>query len=271
MAAEQKNRLRVYDSQSRDYQEAFELFLKHTDQKVVFKKKLNQLINLLPCRRVFIDAGAGTGQITSWFTERFQRTVAIEPNAFLHQPLRKNSPEVELIDKPILVAKPERSADLVLCSHVFYHINQDEWMANLKQLGSWLSSKGMLIMLLQNRETDCMRMLEHFLGSRFDLPGLVRSFQQEMRGNYRVEIETVPAYITTEDLEAAYTIAEFILNDQPMPLPPLRGAVEAYLQKNFRQPKGGYRFSCHQDFIQIRRMQQPAAEAETTTAPTFLA
>ena len=77
----------VYNSQSREYHDAFQIFLDHTDQKLKAQTVLSDLVDRLPSRHIFIDAGAGNGKVTSWFTERFVRTIAIEPNASLRHDL----------------------------------------------------------------------------------------------------------------------------------------------------------------------------------------
>src|SRR6266705_2489194 len=156
----------VYNSQSREYHRAFQVFLDHTDQKLKAQKWLTDLIGRLPSRRVFIDAGAGNGKVTTWFTERFGRTIAIEPNASLRSELKRACPTAEVIAEKILDAKIGAAADLILCSHVFYYIDVAEWLPNLNRLASWLSSGGVLVLVVQNHDTDCMRMLEHFFGRR---------------------------------------------------------------------------------------------------------
>lgn len=243
----------VYDSQSREYHRAFQVFLDHTDQKVKAQKWLNDLVGALPSRRVFVDAGAGNGKVTAWFTGRFERTIAIEPNASLRTELRRACPAADIIPERILDADVGAIGDLILCSHVLYYIDATEWMPNLERLVSWLSSDGVLVLAVQNHETDCMRMLEHFLGRCFELASLARRFEGERGGSYEVHIETVPAHIETPDLDAAYMIAEFMLNLLPMPAPPARGALEEYVRTHFERAKGSFRFSCDQDFAHIRR------------------
>ena len=83
------SRVRVYDSQSVAYHQAFQAFLDHTDQKVNARRWLDGLVQSLPARRVFVDAGAGTGQVTAWFLEQFERTIAIEPSPSLSAELRR--------------------------------------------------------------------------------------------------------------------------------------------------------------------------------------
>ena len=52
-------RIAVYDSRGEAYHRAFQVFLDHTDQKAVARAWLDRLVESLPARRVFIDAGAG--------------------------------------------------------------------------------------------------------------------------------------------------------------------------------------------------------------------
>lgn len=246
-------RLQVYDSQSELYCAAFETFLKHTDQKTNAREWLSRFINLLPQRQVFIDTGAGTGQLTSWLIPQFVRTIALEPNEYLREEFQTNCPGIELLAEPITHATPPALADLVLCSHVFYYISRDEWLSNLEKMVSWLNPYGVVLVALQNPETDCMRMLQHFLGMRFDLMVLGTTLQHAGGETYTVTLNTVPAHITTHDFGSAYVVAEFMLNLLPITTPPSRKAVEEYVSRYFSDKQGGYRFSCHQDFLQIQR------------------
>jgi hypothetical protein len=242
----------VYDSQTSEFHQAFQVFLDHTDEKVKTQQWLNRLVRRLPSRRVFIDVGAGNGKITSWFIDSFDRTIAIEPNESLRAELKKNCPQIEVLPERILDAKITASGDLVLCSHVLYHIDDAEWMVNLERLASWLSLDGVLVVILQHCESDCMQMLQHFFGRRFDLNSLARTFQGEKGDRYEVTIETVPAHVTTLDFDSAYTVAELMLNALPMSNPPARSDLEEYVRRCFTCQAGGFRFSCDQDFLQIR-------------------
>lgn len=244
--------INVYDSQSADYQHAFQVFLDHTDQKAKAREWLDRLVDGLPSRDLFIDAGAGNGKVTAWFTDPFQRTVAIEPNPYLCEELRHSCPTARVLPEAILTAEPPTGADLILCSHVLYYIPEAEWSAHLDRLASWLAPGGVLVVVLQNHETDCMRLLEQFHGRRFDLAALARRFEAERRSDYRVDLETVPARVVTPDFTAALTIAEFILNLLPMPDSPMRSDLEATVREHFTEPDGGFRLTCDQTFLQIR-------------------
>ena len=247
-----QQRVNVYDSQTSEYHQAFQVFLAHTDEKVKTQQWLTRLVTTLPSHRLLIDAGAGNGELTSLLIDSFDQTIAIEPNESLRAALNKNCPQIEVLPVSILDANVTASGDLVLCSHVFYHIDGEEWMLHLERLASWLSLDGILVVVLQHHASDCMQMLQHFLGRRFDLPALARTFQGANRNRYAIDIETVPTQVTTLDFDSAYTVAEFMLNELPISKPPVRTDLEDYVRRHFSRHEGGFLFSCDQDFLQIR-------------------
>ena len=244
--------IRVYDSRSNDYHRAFQVFLDHTDQKARAREWLVRQVAGLPARKRLIDAGAGNGKVTAWLTDQFDATLAIEPNLSLASALREACPKAEVRTEPILEVQTPAHGDLVLCSHVFYYLDRNTWTPHLERLVSWLSPQGMLAVVLQNHQTDCMRMLDHFFGKRFDLSALAQDFSKRQGGPYQVKVETVPASIATQDFEAAYVVAEFMLNLLPIQQAPAKQALERYVRENFAK-NGGYRFSCDQDFLVIRK------------------
>jgi SAM-dependent methyltransferase len=249
---EDTTRVREYGSQTEDYHRAFQVFLDHTDQKTNARRRLDELVQTLATRRVFLDAGAGNGQVTSWLAGQFERTIAIEPNPSLCEDLRRACPQADVLPVKIPDARPDARADLVLCSHVLYYVEPGEWQDYLSRMASWLSPAGALVVVLQNSRTDCMRMLEAFLGKSFDLATVARRFEEEHGRDYRAELEIVPAHVTAPDLATAYVIAEFMLNLLPFQVPPARRALEEYVDAHFRHEGVGYRFSCHQDFLTVR-------------------
>ncbi len=246
-------RIKVFSSETEDYHHAFQVFLDNTDQKQKARQWLESFIKTLSRNELFLDAGAGNGKVTAWLAEKFKRAIALEPNPSLYKELRKTCPRVEAHQVTILDANLKTQADFILASLIFYYIPPKEWIPNLARLANWLSPEGVLVVMLQNPDTDCMRMLHHFFKQSFNLGALARELEAEEKGLYKTTLETVPSYITTSDFKSAYTVAEFMMNLLPMPEPPLRKELEAYVEKHFAAGGGQYRFSCHQDFLQIRR------------------
>ncbi|SLM48746.1 conserved protein of unknown function [Nitrospira japonica] len=255
-----QERVRIFDSQGEAYKQAFQVFLDHTDQKRNAKGWLQQVVDRLPARKVFIDAGAGNGELARTFAPAFERTIAIEPNAYLLKQLQQAVPLAEAIGQSIMTARPPAPGDLVLCSHTFYYIPAEDWFAHLERLVSWMSPTGVTIVVLQHRESGCMNMLHHFLGHRFELRRTAETFRTKHGDRYDVVTTLDHAHVTTPDLARTYAVAEFMLNLLDMKHAPARRDVEAYLQAHFASAEGGYRIPVHQDFLEIRA-KTPAAEA----------
>ena len=247
-----QERIRTFDSQGEAYKEAFQIFLHHTDQKRNAKRWLQEVVDRIPARRVFIDAGAGNGEVTKAFASAFTHAIAIEPNIHLLNQLQQALPTAETIGLPILAAQLAAQGDLVLCSHTFYYIPPEEWLAHLERLVSWMSPTGVTIVVLQHRESGCMNMVHHFFGHRFELRRTADAFHAKHGDRYDVAIALDPAHVETPDLGKAYAVAEFMLNLLDIQYAPTRQDVEAYLKAHFARPDGRYRIPVHQDFLQIR-------------------
>ena len=243
----------VFDSQGEPYRVTFNTFLAHTDQKANAMVWLEREIASLPRREVFIDAGAGNGKLTKVLQDHFPTRIAIEPNDSLRQDLVAACPDATVIGETISHAEPLARADFILCSHVFYYIDRAEWCATLERLASWLRPGGVLAVAIQNHQTDCMRMLHHFTGEQFDLSPTAESFVRGHGADFDVRHDLVEAHIATADLATAYEITVFMLNLIPLRNPPLREAVQEYVAGRFAREDGGYRFSCHQEFLRIQR------------------
>src|SRR5438874_12778740 len=195
--------IQVFDSQGEAYKRAFQIFLDHTDQKRNAKRFLQKLVDRLPNRNVFIDAGAGNGEVTKAFAGAFRHTIAIEPNPHLLTQLKQAIPQAEAIAAPILAADPKAQGDFVLCSHTLYYIPSEEWLAHLERLVSWMSPTGVTVVVVQNRDTACMAMLDHFFGHRFDLQKLGQAVREQHSSVDDVGCPADPAHVETTDPASA--------------------------------------------------------------------
>jgi ubiquinone/menaquinone biosynthesis C-methylase UbiE len=247
-----EERIRIFDSQGAAYKQAFQIFLDHTDQKRNAKRWLQQVVDRLPRRNVFVDAGAGSGEVTRTFTQAFERTIAIEPNGYLLKQLQQVVPDAETIGQPIMRAEPAAQGDLILCSHTLYYIPAEEWLSHLERLVSWMAPTGVTIVVLQHRESGCMNMVHHFFGHRFELRRTADMFRMKYGDRYEVVTTVDPAHVVTPDLATTYAVAEFMLNLLDIQLAPTKHDVEAYVQANFASSDGTYRIPVDQDFLHIR-------------------
>lgn len=95
----------------------------------------------LPGRKLAVDLGAGTGLVSAVLVERFDRVIAVEPDAEMAEELREAAPRVEhLAARAEQAELPRASADLVCCANAFH------WMDGPKVTGvvqSWLGHGGL--------------------------------------------------------------------------------------------------------------------------------
>jgi hypothetical protein len=250
--------VRTYASSSAEYQEAFKVFLAHTDEKAKIRHHLDGVIASLPERRTLIDVGAGNGTLTSWAGERFDKTIAIEPNPSLRDDLTRRCPRANVIPHRLAEVNFPPIGDLILCSHVLYYVRQEEWFPSLKKMASWLALQGVLVVILQSRDCDCSQVVSHFQGQCVDLVPFGQELKSALSKRFEVSLERVSAQVRTEDLSTAYTVAEFMLNLAPLQRPVRQGEVEAYLQHRCVVAGGGFRLSVDQDFLTIRLHQHRA-------------
>jgi hypothetical protein len=259
------NCIQVFDSSGDAYKQSFQVFLDNTDQKQNARRWFETFLKILPSTNVLIDAGAGSGELTAWLAPWFEKTIAVEPNPFLLEKLQRLLPAADAICEPILDARPSAQADLVMCSHTFYYVPQSSWLQHAERLLSWMQPTGRTIIVMQHHETDCMRMLEHFCGHRFNLSLLAEMLRVKHGGRYTMELARNDAHVETHDFASTFIIAEFMLNLLPLPVPPSEAAVEVYIRSHFTPAGAGYKFSCHQDILQIRTEDGHVAQPDTSS------
>lgn len=246
-----KQTIKSFHSQSKDYDDIFKFYTAHTDEKPKSIAWLQEVVKQLPLKRQFIDAGAGNGILTQALAQYFAHTTAIEPNSELRQQLQTNCPEISIQPRFIMDADISLGqADFILCSHVFYYIEQTQWLTYIEKLATWLAPEGVLVLMLQHHTSDCMKMQTHFFQRTFNLAAVAQTFKKNKK--YQVDVEIMPIDIITPNLISAYRIAEFMLNLLPIVNLPTRNNVENYIKQYFcHQEQGGYRFSSDQTLVTI--------------------
>jgi SAM-dependent methyltransferase len=244
--------VRVLDPAGADYHRASKTFLASTDQTRVTAEQLAAVLRRLPHRRLFVDAGAGDGATTSHLARHFQRTVAIEPNARLHEALREACPEAELLPGTIATVRPDAPADLVLCSHVLYHAPRHTWAETVRRMLGWLADEGELVVVLRNPDSDCQRLVRHFTGVHLDLTELREELTHD---GVEAHVETLTSQVHTGTMADAVTVAEFLLNTAPLKElgPPDRRDLEVYVRRAFADYSGGFTLTSTLDFLRVRR------------------
>ena len=182
----------------------------------------------------------------------FDRTIAIEPNSALRAELTRRCPEAEIVQAPISEARIASPVDFVLCSHVLYYVPQTDWTDTLERLTSWLGVYGAAVVLLGNSNADSMALAREFFGRNIDLAPAVREFKAR-HDDFEIVTQTLNCEVVVDDLESACTVTRFFLSSYPdWDRPVTHRRVLEYVQSHFTDPRG-YRLSCDQDAVVLRR------------------
>ncbi|MCP2169520.1 class I SAM-dependent methyltransferase [Goodfellowiella coeruleoviolacea] len=250
--------VRVLDVTGADYRRAFELFLAGTDEKVRTHEYLNRLVERLPRRTVFLDVGAGEGGTTGHLARYFARTVAVEPSAPMREALRRACPTAEIHAEPVhQLVLDDVQADLALCSHVLYYLPESDWVPLVRRVLTWVSPGGTLVLLLQAPDNDCMRMVAHFTGARFDLPGLAGALAERCADLVAdTTLDRITNRYRTTSLADAVQVAEFMLNVPALAEQrdlPSRQALRDYVTSHFTAPDGTVTINHAHDILLVHR------------------
>jgi hypothetical protein len=235
------------------YREAYTRFLAGSDEKSATHAYLQDIVEQLPTRRVLLDVGPADGTTTRQLAPHFERTVCIEPSEPMRCALALTCPQAQVLAEPVLEATIDARADLALLSHVLYYVPRAQWVATVSRIMEWLAPGGLLLVLLQNPDEACMRMVHHFTGFRFDLRELANDLTALPPGLLGgMELDTVPARYRSRDLDEVVTVADFHLSI-PGGTSPSRDAVKAYIQQHLHDGDGGYVLRHDQHVLRLRR------------------
>ncbi|SHG21129.1 class I SAM-dependent methyltransferase [Streptoalloteichus hindustanus] len=240
-----------------DYRDAFTTFLAGTDEKELAHPYLLRVVANLPSRRVLLDVGAGDGTTTRLLGPHFERTLCVEPSAPMRELLRRSCPDAVVLSQSVLDAEVDVPVDLALLSHVLYYVPEERWASTVLRIMGWLRPGGRLVILMQNPDNPCMRMVQRFTGARFDLsslPGRLRAAAPELVGTVR--LDTLPARYRTASLPDALAVAEFFVSvpqRDGQPLEVDRGALWEYVSRHFADGDGGYTVPHTQDVLHLWR------------------
>ncbi|MFK8845033.1 class I SAM-dependent methyltransferase [Streptomyces sp. Ac-502] len=232
------------------YSDILHAYRTYSDEAEHLKSYLSGIVDHLPRRDVFIDAGAGTGEYTALLADRFATTLAIEPDAALHAELRTTCPGAETLPVPILSAAPREPADFVLCSHVLYYVPEAKWPGHLSAMLSWLRAGGELAIVLQHPESGCMRIARHFGAPTRTLTSLLPHVKSATGRPYHGDVVRRPASLHMPDLATALDICQLVLG--PLDTSSARTQVAAYLHAHAARPGGGFVLSCDQEILRVR-------------------
>jgi hypothetical protein len=99
-----------------------------------------QILPTLPNKKAFLDIGAGPGEIAKQIGKYFDSTTVIDPNSTYLDGYNRLG-FVAFISKLQDIALSD-SYDFILCSHVFYYIERNNWMREIQKIYSGIAQGG---------------------------------------------------------------------------------------------------------------------------------
>ncbi|MYS81333.1 class I SAM-dependent methyltransferase [Embleya scabrispora] len=260
--ADPSDPIRILDVAGDDYRRVFELFLAGSNEKAVTHAHLSALVEQLPRRSVFLDIGAGSGTTTRHVGNYFEHTIAIEPGSYMRDALRRACPDARVLPDPVETADPGTLADFALCSHMLYYLPQSQWLPTVRRFLGWVRPGGELVLALQNPNNECMRLVRHFFGIRFDLAATANALRAGHEDLVEsCTVETLPVRFHADNLADTLTVAEFMANVPnlaELESRPTHEDLERYVLTHFADPDGaGFSIGHDHDIVRIRRSSRP--------------
>jgi len=147
-----------FEYNNKDTETPFETFLRYTDEKNKSSEILARTLSLIVHTSI-LDIGTGNGQCLEMTLSKIKnpannRLILLEPSADLVKQLKNrfSAQDVTIINSELNDFSTDERFDIVLASHLFYHIPRPEWPSQLLKMLSFLKPEGSLIVVLRERD-----------------------------------------------------------------------------------------------------------------------
>jgi len=146
------------ETKKRNYCEIYQRFSVYSTEKEVLKSVINGILGNTQLSHI-LDVGSGDGKLLSGLSANVSshtKAMAIEPNNFFHRHILQNNPhldKLEIVGHPIqnVVNNVNPSTfDLILCSHMLYHLSDSEIEVLIPRLLKILKPEGRIIVVLND-------------------------------------------------------------------------------------------------------------------------
>lgn len=142
----------------------FETFLRHTDEKTQSSRALALLLeDVLKDGSSLLDVGAGNGEYLKSALDKVEALpdislTLVEPAADLARQLPKlfsdylHHHNLQVFTGTFADFASAEHYDVILASHLFYHVPRDAWQSYLAQMMRYLAPGGRLILVLREQD-----------------------------------------------------------------------------------------------------------------------
>jgi hypothetical protein len=251
-------------------------FFRIPNEYEVFRPWYLQFLQSLTSKRYFLEIGVGDGSsLTQDTDQQFQLGIAIEKNLNLLPTICENCPNTRVIGKPIedvdepeiraLLAKSDSSFsnneeseaifDLIQLVHVLYYLKEDDWKKLFRRLVKQVRVGGVIFAALQDETSDYFCLYHQLTPHTYNLRKTGEWFQSEFK-DWQVTTEILPGKVTTDSLDTAQQMTEFMLCYLPFSPLPQRHLLTQWIKETLWQADSSlYVANNPQRILVCRRMR----------------
>ncbi|MGD9622480.1 MAG: class I SAM-dependent methyltransferase [Mycolicibacterium sp.] len=223
--------------------------------EVVKTRLLDQLGN----KPTLLDVGAGNCAVARRLASFFSRMVLLEPNP--NQVAGFDHPRATVLSESLQGFESTEQFDLVLLSHVLYHVPRAEWPGFVERLMSFVRPGGYALIVMaaaHGQEYElCQSFSDTWAGDTTEL------YAELQVTNLEYEVLATTSGFSTTTLAEMETVCRFLVLEECYTAAQLDrlGSVRAQQldadirshAKRYRKPDGTYRLNQDEDFVIIRR------------------
>jgi SAM-dependent methyltransferase len=129
-----------------EYANIFDWFTNNSNHERNIVKNIKQLISNKKITRTCLDIGTGNGNISKHITPLFDNMTLLEPNKEyirMYNGIKYDS----LISLDFLNYETDLKYDVILCSHVLYHVPVHLWQTFIEKMYNMLNDDGVCIIV----------------------------------------------------------------------------------------------------------------------------
>ncbi len=242
-----------------DYARAYRILSSTAkNPELIGKVVQERLLSLLPERPSLLDVGAGPGKVAARLAPHFGSLTLLEPNP---EQIRELKLEGAKILHTTLegYSSPERY-DLVLCSHVLYHVPLSEWGGFIDRLLAFVRPGGYCVLVLASARGQNYQLHRDFTETVLTSEHIFEILRQKKLPH---EVVALMNSFSAAQFEEMYTLCRFFVLEDCYTAEQLAALSEAETRKldekirmhaeRCRGSDGTYRLKQDEDLIIIPR------------------
>ncbi|MDY7232150.1 class I SAM-dependent methyltransferase [Hyalangium rubrum] len=165
-----------------------------------------RLLPRMPKQPALLDVGAGSGKVAERLAPYFGSLTLLEPNkdqivGFKHE-------KAKVLVEPLDRYHASEKYELVVCSHVLYHVSPSDWGGFIDRLLSFVSPGGHCLIVMAAARGPTYELCRDFSETLVFSQQLIATVQQK-----RLPHEVIPTMsgFLTKTFEEMYTLCRFFV------------------------------------------------------------